>query len=276
MKKIIPLLLTAILAFSLTSCTIKLHIKDELLSYFSWEIEYDDENAGNSSINGTEDSSSQESESVEENSSESSEEVTPGDSSEEDFIVPPSLYEDGTDLATCAPFLSRAPERYGVKSTMFVQNSETHGTSWYALKGVFNNKGAYPYQEYQVWTWASLCLKEHYGNTVNLKDKCLTYDVKTDNCGNYSSFIIMAPNGQRSDEVSFSFTNPAQTYAGITCKALSNGWYRVTINFSQAYGELAILSEASEILIMYSNADCANRNADSIFYMDNMTLETAR
>ena len=182
--------------------------------------------------------------------------------------------EDGTDLTTCAPFISRAPERYGAICTLSTQNTKTYGSS-YALKGVFNNKGTYPYQEYQVWTWASLCLEEWYGNAVNLKGKCLTYDVKTENCGLYSSFIVMAPNGQRTPEVSFSLADPTNAYPGITCKALSNGWYRVTIDFTKAYGEHAILLNASEVLIMYSNQDCANRNADSVFYMDNMCLVDA-
>ena len=284
MKKIIPLLLSVLLAFPLVSCTLRLHVNEEFFSFFSFSIEYD-EDIDDSSTNSSKESSSKWSEREEDVSESSgdatsgdatSEDVTSSDSSEDELIVPPSLLESGTDLATCAPFLSRAPERYGVKSTIFTQSTVTSDSSSYALKGVFNNKGAYPYQEYQVWTWASLCLKEKYGYAVNLKNKCLTYDVKTENCGLYSSFIVMAPNGQRTNEISFSLEDPSNAYPGITCKALSNGWYRVSIDFSQAYGEHAILLEASEILIMYSNEDCANRDADSIFYMDNMSLDVSR
>ena len=290
MKKFLTLLLIALFAFSLTSCTLTLHANEEVLSYFSFSIQYDSESKDNASTSSSEEvTSSVSSEEVnssvsseEVNSSVSSEEVSSSVSSEEvsssesseEVPVPPSLLEDGTDLATCAPFISRAPERYGAICTLSTQNTETYGSS-YALKGVFNNKGTYPYQEYQVWTWASLCLEEWYGNAVNLKGKCLTYDVKAENCGLYSSFIVMAPNGQRTNEVSFSLADPTNAYPGITCKALSNGWYRVTIDFTKAYGEHAILLNASEVLIMYSNQDCANHNADSVFYMDNMCLVDA-
>ena len=250
MKKFLTLLLIALSAFSLSSCTLTRHANEEVLSYFSFSIQYDSESKDNASTSSSEEVTSSVS-SEEVNSSVSSEEVSSSVSSEEvsssesseEVPVPPSLLEDGADLATCAPFISRAPERYGALCTLSTQNTETYGSS-YALKGVFNNKGTYPYQEYQVWTWASLCLEEWYGNAVNLKGKCLTYDVKAENCGLYSSFIVMAPNGQRTTEVSFSLADPTNAYPGITCKALSNGWYRVTIDFTKAYGDYSILNDA--------------------------------
>ena len=292
MKKLIPLLFSVILTFPfLASCTLQFHVKDEFFSFFSYTIEYDNE-VDNSSTNSSEDSSpkwdeSEEdvSESTESSSKESitseenpSIESTESSSQEQESSSTeeaPSLIEDGSDLATCAPFQSRAPEKYGVQNTTSIQSAVVSKNSTHALKGVFNNVGAYPYEGYKVWTWACLDLKGYFKHTVNLAGLVLTYDVKTENCGDISSFIVAAPNGQRTPELSFSFTDPAKTYKGISCVDLSNGWCRVTVDFTETFGDHLILNDAAEILIMFSNENCNNPDKNSVFYIDNMRLTDA-
>ena len=171
MKKKFFLLLIAIVVFSLSSCTLTLHANEELLSYFSFSIIYDNENTDLSSKNSSEESSSKWSESdkvasestKEESSSDTSSEETSStpETSEEDSSQPstseedePVLIENGTDLATSAPFISRAPERYGANNILTLQNAVVSQNSTVALKGEFNAVGAYPYNGYQVWTWA--------------------------------------------------------------------------------------------------------------------------
>lgn len=185
---------------------------------------------------------------------------------------PVFVIEGGADLATSAPFLSRTPENYGTHNEISLQSVVVSQNSTVALKGVFNQKGAYPYNSYQVWTWLSLRLQEHYKQPVDLNGKTLTYDVKTENCGTSSSFIIVAPNGQRTSEATFSLTDPSKTSKGITCTSLSNGWNRVSVDFSKAFGAHPILKDAAELFIMFTNEDCENSAQDSIFYIDNMSL----
>ena len=235
------------------------------------------EESTSSSASVSEESSSTEPVSSEESTSSSasvSEESSSQESSSSgELIVPPSLFEDGSDLATCAPFRSRAPEAYGAQSTLDIQNKVVSIDSTDALKGTFNAKGVYPYEGYMVWTWACLDLQEHFGHSLYLAGMTLTYDVKTDNCGLYSSFIVAAPNGQRTTEVSFSLADPTNAYPGITCVALEDGWFRVSLDFTEAFGDQPIIEDASEVLIMFSNQNCSNPKADSVFYIDNMHLD---
>ena len=202
-------------------------------------------------------------------------EETSEETSEESSETPDGpifVIEGGADLATSAPFLSRSPENYGTHNEISLQSVVVSQNSTVALKGVFNQKGAYPYNSYQVWTWLSLRLQEHYKQPVDLNGKTLTYDVKTENCGTSSSFIVVAPNGQRTSESTFSLTDPSKTSKGITCTPLSNGWIRVSVDFSKSFGTHPILKDAAELFIMFTNEDCENSSQDSIFYIDNMSL----
>ena len=185
--------------------------------------------------------------------------------------IPPS-FEYGSDLATSAPIHSRAPENYGTHNTMEIQSEIISQNSLSALKGTFSPVGAPVYNGYEIWTWASLCLQEYFGEPVDLKNKVLSYDVKLDNCGTASSFIVTSPDGQRTNEVSFVYNTPTQSYPGITSTLLENGWMRVSINFFTAYFDTPIIREASEILIMFTNQNCADREKNSVFYIDNMKL----
>ena len=182
------------------------------------------------------------------------------------------LSPEENDLTYNAPFLSRAPENYGATSTLLIQSDVVSENSTTALKGFFNNKGAPVYAGYQVWTWASLKLQAHYGQTQDVSKKTLTYEMKTDNCGPYSSIIVMSASGERSAELTFKYTDTKQPNEAITCVPLQNGWYRITIDFFLAYFNNPVLSDAAEILIMFTNQDCANHSVDSIFYIDNMRL----
>ncbi len=234
------------------------------------ESSSEDESSSLDSIASEEGSSVEESSFSESTESSSQEQA----SSSIEEIVPPSLFEDGSDLATCAPFISRAPERYGTQNTTSIQNQVVSDNSDYALKGVFDADGAYPYEGYMVWTWACLNLEQYYEQPTDLEGMTLVYDVKTENCGIYSSFILVAPDGTHSKEITFAFDDPLQTNAGITSDILSNGWYHIEIDFSTAYADdPTVLDEVSSILIMFTNQDCDNPDADFVYYLDNMGFD---
>ncbi len=222
-----------------------------------------------------------ESESSLSSSSETASSSTPSASEEtsDSSVLPPPTSEDapdafeyGSDLTTCAPFVSRAPENYGTHCQLSVQTEVVAENSIAALKGVFNPIGAPVYRDYEIWTWASLCLRECFGEPIDLKNKILTYDVKTENCGVTSSFIVVDSVGNRTREVSFVFNRAAQSYPGIESTHLDNGWTRVTLDFFSAFFDDPVVSEGAEIFIMFTNRDCAAPNEDSVFYMDNMRL----
>jgi hypothetical protein len=175
------------------------------------------------------------------------------------------------DFATNAPFVSRAPENYGVHNTLTVQSDVVFGNSTAALMGVFNNEGADVYNGYAVWTWAELCLEEFIGMPVPCKDLYLTFNAKVENGKQISSLILVAPDGTRSQEMTFDFNDPSKTYPGITCVALSDGWYQITIDFNTTFSrELYVLDEVSEMLFVFTNENCENPEENTVFYIDNM------
>ena len=179
--------------------------------------------------------------------------------------------EELEDFATIAPFVSRAPENYGVHNTLTVQSDVVFGNSTAALMGVFNNEGADVYNGYAVWTWAELCLEEFIGMPVPCKDLYLTFNAKVENGKPISSLILVAPDGTRSQEMTFDFNDPSKTYPGITCVALSDGWYQITIDFNRTFSrELYVLDEVSEMLFVFTNENCENPEENTVFYIDNM------
>ena len=122
-----------------------------------------------------------------------------------------------------------------------------------------------------VWTWAEFRLADYYGDAQSLSNKTFRYDVRTENCGRYSSIILVDPNGKRSNEVSFDLTYPTTDGASISVTPLNNGWTRIVIDMSMVYFGEDILENVSEVLIMFSNENC-DGSKDSVFYLDNARI----
>jgi len=264
MKKFLTSLLSFITAFALLSCA-----GDTLpiASSSSAESTYESFESEASSDQPASEEGSENSSFFEESASEETSERDSSSSEEETL----QKEEDG-DLATTAPIRSRAPQNYGTHNILSIQSETVSENSTAALKGVFNSIDAPVYKDYMIWTWASLCLGEHFNQKVDLKGKALTYDVKTENCGLVSSFIVVDPSGNRTEEVSFMMNSPAAADSAISVMPLSNGWTRVTVDFFLVYFDSPVITDASELLIMFTNQDCSNPNADSVFYIDNMKL----
>lgn len=179
----------------------------------------------------------------------------------------------GSDLATSGVISSRAPENYGAENLFFVQEEVVSEDSVAALMGIFSYFGEDAYNETEIWTWSVLGLEDFYGEPCNLQGHTLVYDVLTENCGIYSSFIVVDSNGSRSKELTFAFNRPSLTYPGIAYEKLQNGWTRVFLDFDVAFPEATdILQDASEIFIMFTNRGCVDPEESSVFYMDNMRL----
>ncbi len=214
-------------------------------------------------------------------SSSSSTESSIEDSSVEDSSSADSSMEDSSveeeplpleygDLATSGHVGSRAPG-YGAQNVRVIQSEVVSEDSEQALKGTFNCIGANVYQGYMVWTWAEFRLTDCFGEAQNLKDSLFVYDVKTENCGIYSSVILVSPDGSRTSEVSYNISTPSKAEGDIIITSLNNGWLRVSIDLSTVYFGEPIAQNVSEILIMFSNENCDGAK-DSVFYMDNAKI----
>ena len=185
--------------------------------------------------------------------------------------TPPLLKEEG-DLVTCGHVGSRAPENYGTNNTQTLQSEVVSDNSSKALMGTFNTVNAPVYQGYMIWTWAEFRLGDHFGEAQNLTSSAFSYDVKTENCGIYSSIILVSPNGSRTVEIGYVLSAPSTDGASITIIPLDNGWSRICIDLSTVFFDDPIVENVSEILIMFTNQDCADPDTDSIFYIDNANL----
>lgn len=246
-------------------------------------LEESSKESSSSSTNKTdssESSSIKESSSSEKNSSkdssiESSLENSSNEDSSEDnsgttHVPPDNLPED--DLATGGHVGSRAPENYGTNNTQTLQSEVVSDNSSKALMGTFNTVNAPVYQGYMIWTWAEFRLGDHFGEAQNLTSSAFSYDVKTENCGIYSSIILVSPNGSRTVEIGYVLSAPSADGASITITPLDNGWSRICIDLSTVFFDEPIVENVSEILIMFTNQDCADPDTDSIFYIDNAKL----
>ena len=234
-----------------------------------------------SSINSSFAESSEDSSSEESSIDSSSTDSSTADSSGENDFSNSSSSDDSSggeaplpleydDLATSGYVDSKMPG-YGAQSERVIQSEVVSHTSEQALKGTFNCVGANAYQGYMVWTWAEFRLADYYGETQNLNNTVFRYDVKTENCGIYSSIILVDSNGNRSQEVSFDLTRPTTDGASISVSTLYNGWTEIIIDMSMVYFGAPVLDDVSEILIMFSNENC-DGSKDSVFYLDNARI----
>ena len=193
-----------------------------------------------------------------------------------DYPVPPSLKDDNGDLATCGAFVSRAPDNYGMLAELIIQEELVSEDSTSALMGIFNPLGEDVHEGYMIWTFADFCVEEYYNRPLNLANKQLVFDVLMINGGIYSSFILVDSQGEFSTEITFEYASLTNYGWYITCERLDNGWMRITLDFSSAFSKDSQLFDVSHILITFGNEDCDFPGEDSMFFIDNMHIVSAR
>ena len=161
-----------------------------------------------------------------------------------------------------------------VHSDLSTQSSVVSENSTSAVRGAFNNKGADCYTgEGGNWVWTAVCfdLKAFYGQNINLKDQKLTFDVKAQNCSPTSSIAVVNSKGERAAEKPFdNQTDNIEVNAGFSKEILDSDWVRITVSFDTLFDDKYI-TEAQTLIIIFSNA-FSDESKDSVFYLDNVTI----
>ncbi|MBQ7948445.1 MAG: hypothetical protein IJ284_01645 [Clostridia bacterium] len=198
----------------------------------------------------------------------------------------PEIDPDPNDLATLEYLSSEIVAQWMMQSDLVLQDEIVSKDSTSALRGSFNEDDAdewydspqAPNGDGGKWVWTSACLDFDilYGKNANLTGKALTFDVKVENGDETSSIILLSEDGTKSTQLPFN-TNPenpgASGYAGYSKTVLTDGWVRITADFSILYAEENI-TDIDRLVIIFSCAYGDHEN-DTVFYLDNMKLENS-
>ena len=161
-----------------------------------------------------------------------------------------------------------------VHSTLSTQSEVVSENSISAVRGSFNNVGVNGYtDEGGNWVWTAVCfdLNAFYGQTINLKDKKLTFDVKAENCSPTSSVAVVNSNGERATEIPFNNkSDNTESRTGLSKELVNADWVRITVSFDTLFDDKYI-TDAKTLIIIFSNA-FSDESKDSVFYLDNVAI----
>ena len=184
---------------------------------------------------------------------------------------------DQNELTTPEYMSTKLIGEWMVHSDLTAQSSVSSQNSTSAIRGSFNNKNANCYTgEGGNWVWTAVCfdLKAVYGQSKNLKDQMLIFDVKVQNCSYISSIALVNSNGERATELPFNNkSDNTESSTGLLKEILDSGWIRITVYLDVLFEE-KYTSQADTLILIFSNA-FSDESADSVFYLDNLVIKTA-
>ena len=190
---------------------------------------------------------------------------------------------DFNDLSTSEYISTSIIDRWLTYSRLEVQSEVVSGNSNSALKGAFHENDAMetydskqdPNGDGGRWTWTAITLDltKMYGESKNVKNATLLFDLKVENADSTSSIILYNEEGNRSTQIPFnqSIENPfVSSWNGFTKTILEDGWVRITIDLDKAYPDYN-LTNVNYIYLIVSNAFGDHVN-DTVFYLDNLYI----
>lgn len=197
---------------------------------------------------------------------------------------PPPVLPDSNDWANLDYVSTEAIDKYIVAPELQLQTDTVSPLeeSTSALRGSFHesmtdegyDSTQDPNGDGGIWVWTAVKvdLKKIYGNSVDLTNQTLFFDVKVENCDVTSSIILLDASGKRATQIPFNNdpNNPSVSATKGFLKHGYDGWATISIYFDEVYAN-EDHTAIDTVYILFSNAFGDHIN-DSVFYLDNIVL----